>query len=253
MKSVIHPDFENIRAELVSLIKGDYTPLKTFCNKRNTVQLVSVAGRKMVLKKYKPNGWVTGLIYTLFRKSKARRAYEHAITLTSLGFDTPQPIAYFEDKRAGIFRQGYFVCDYADLPSVEQIFYSDKERLNKDEHLKMAHSLSRYTLSLHNAGVLPLDFNTGNILFSQAGDKYDFTLIDINRMKFGKIPGLKKAMISFFQLGTYPHDYLGLLEPYVWERQFNFEEALYEVLKLRRKQSRWRRFKGFFKPAKKSL
>lgn len=248
MKTVIHPDYSDLASELQSVSEGNYTPLKTFCDKRNRVELVEVGGKPMVIKWYKKTNLLTGLIYTLFRKSKARRAYEHAMELLKRDIATPFPIAYFEQKICGLFRVGCFISEYVDLPAVSELFYTD--RLSKDEHNLMADNLSRFTLSLHLKGIVPLDYNTGNLLVAKAGDTYRFTLIDINRMKIGHVPQIKEAMTSFFQLGTYPHDYLGLLEPYVWERGFNFEEALYHVIRHRRRQTRLRKFKRFFKKSR---
>ena len=245
MKTVIHPDYSGQAAALQSVTRGNYTPLKTFCDNRNRVELVDVGGKPMVVKWYKKTNLLTGLIYTLFRKSKARRAYEHALELLKRGISTPRPIAYFEQKSRGLFRVGCFFSEYVDLPAVSELFYTDK--LSKEEHDLMADNLSRFTLSLHLKGIVPLDYNTGNLLVDKVGDRYRFTLIDINRMKIGRVPKIKEAMTSFFQLGTYPHDYLGLLEPYVWERGFNFEDALYHVICHRRNQTRLRRFKNIFR------
>lgn len=246
MRKVIHPDYMNCAEELAALPRGEYAPLKTFCNNRNKVELVSVGGRPLVVKTYKQTNLITGLIYTFFRKSKARRAYEHALELISRGIKTPFPVAYFEKSRWGIFRHGYFVSEFTNLPSVSDTFYSDK--LTQEEHDRMADSLSRFTLELHNKGIIPLDYNTTNILFEKTETGYSFTLIDINRMKIGIVPGVKDAMRSFFQLGTYPSDYFSLLGPYVHERSLDFEEALYYVIIHRRNQRRLRKFKRFFKP-----
>lgn len=249
MKTVIHPNYQSLTAELLALSNGNYTPEKTFCNKRNTVELVNLNGKQFVLKKYKKTNLLTGIIYTLFRKSKARRAYEHALTLLKMGIDTPFPVAYCEKKRLGIFRWGYFVSEFNDLPSVSDYFYSDK--LEDSERQRLANDISLYTLKLHQKGIIPLDYNTTNLLFKKNNDDhYVFTLIDINRMKFGNEPKIKEAMMSFFQIGTYARDYFSLLGPYTTERGFDFEDALYHVICHRRRQTRLRKFKRFFKPNK---
>lgn len=246
MKTVINPAYHQCAASLTAIAKGNYTPLKTFCDNRNTVELVSVDGKPMVVKRYKKTNMLTGLIYTLLRKSKARRAYEHALELIKRDIATPFPVAYFEKNRCGLFHTGYFISEYVDLPPVSELFYTD--RLSPEEHYLLADNLSRFTLTLHLKGIVPLDYNTGNILVAKEGDRYRFSLIDINRMRIGHVPKIKEAMTSFFQLGTYPHDYLGLLEPYVWERGFDFEEALYHVIRHRRSQTRLRKIKRFFRP-----
>lgn len=248
MKTVIHPKYIYCAAELTTLTSGNYTPLRIFCNNRNTVELVDVKGKPMVIKRYKRTNLLTGLIYTLFRKSKARRAYEHALELIRRGIDTPFPVAYFEKSEWGIFRSGYFISEYVDLPAVSELFYTDK--LEKEEHDIMAENLSRFTLTLHRKGIIPLDYNASNLLVEKVDDHYRFLLIDINRMKFGGVPKIKEAMASFFQLGTYPQDYQGLLGPYIRERGYDFEDALYHVIRHRRNQTRLRKIKRLFKPKK---
>ncbi|MDE6361104.1 MAG: lipopolysaccharide kinase InaA family protein [Muribaculaceae bacterium] len=248
MRKTIHPEYRHLDADLSALPRGEYTPIKTFCNNRNKVELVSIQGTQAVVKIYKKTNLITGLIYTFFRKSKARRAYEHALELLSRGISTPFPIAYFEERRWGIFRNGYFVSEYVDLPPVSEYFYSG--HLDDQEHDLMADNLSRFTLTLHSKGIIPLDYNTTNILFKKEEGRYKFTLIDINRMKIGRVPKIKAAMMSFFQLGTYPRDYYHLLAPYVNERNFDFEDALYHVILHRRNQKRLRRFKRLFRPSR---
>lgn len=248
MRKIIHPDYRHLDADLSALPRGEYTPIKTFCNNRNKVELVSIQGTQAVVKIYKKTNLITGLIYTFFRKSKARRAYEHALELLSRGISTPSPIAYFEERRWGIFRNGYFVSEYVDLPPVSEYFYY--EHPDDNEHALMADNLSRFTLELHEKGIIPLDYNTTNILFKREEGRYEFTLIDINRMKIGRIPKIKEAMMSFFQLGTYPRDYHSLLGPYVTKRDFDFEEALYYVIIHRRNKKRLQRLKRLFKPSR---
>ena len=246
MKTVIHINYLSLAEELSALWENRYTPLKTFCNQRNTVELVNINGQLFVLKKYKKTNIFTGILYTFFRKTKARRAYEHALTLLEMGIDTPFPVAYSEKRSCGIFRWGYFISEYTDLPSVADYFYSDK--LDDKEHQLLGNDISLYTLQLHQKGVMPLDYNTTNILFKKESDgHYHFTLIDINRMKFGRVPNIKEAMSSFFQIGTYARDYFALLEPYTSMRGFDFEEAIFHVIYHRRNQARLRKFKRIFK------
>lgn len=246
MKTVIHPNYKSLTSEILALRDGDYTPVKTFCNNRNTVELINIDGEQFVLKKYKKTNLLTGIIYTFFRKTKARRAYEYALMLLEMGIDTPFPVAYCEKRHLGIFRWGYFISKYTDRQAVADYFYSDK--LDDNERKLLANDISLYTLQLHQNGVIPLDYNATNILLKKESDgHYHFTLIDINRMKFGRVPNLKEAMSSFFQIGSFACDYLSLLEPYTTRRGFDFEEALYHVTCHSHNQTRLLKFKHLFK------
>lgn len=246
MKTVINPKYTFIEPYIDAIARGEYTPSKVFCRQRNVVELVEIDGHPYVVKRYKKLGPIRGMVYSFFRKSKAERAYSNALRLIGCGFDTPTPVAYILINRMGFLNEAIFISEYSPLPSVHSVFYEGEE--DKEKRYQMAHALSKFTVKLHNQGIIPLDFNTSNILFRLDSEgKYHFTLIDINRMYFGKAPGVHKAMRSFFQLGTYPHDYLGLLEPYCWDRHIKFEDALYQVLLYRRHADRLKRLKTALK------
>jgi hypothetical protein len=248
MKIVIHPNYASLGNEIAEIIRGNYTPDKTFCNKRNTVELVTIGQQPMVVKRYKKTNLLTGVIYTFFRKSKACRAYEHGLRLLNEGISTPQPVAYAEKKKYGILTYGYFISEYVDLPTLEATFYDSNA--DRDQHQRLAQALSEFTLMLHLKGIVPLDYNTSNLLFKKENGQYQFTLIDINRMHFGSIPNLNDSMRAFFQLGTYPPDYTPLLSYYAEQRGFDFEESLFNVIRHRQNRTRLQKLKRFFKKFK---
>ena len=85
----------------------------------------------------------------------------YAGRLLELGIDTPQPVAYIESKKKGLFTTGYFISEY--LPyklmrdAYNEIQDSEKRRLTKD--------FIDFTLEMHSKKVLPLDFNSNNIFY----------------------------------------------------------------------------------------
>ena len=242
MKSVINPEYSHLADDFKKVIEGDYTPLKVYCDKRNRVELIEVGGRKFVVKRYRHLPPALGLIYTFFRKTKARKAYEHALLLLDKGISTPKPAAYYERKRFGIFSDGWFISEYMDLPTLLESFYHGG--FTPEEHHAAAIQLSEFTAKLHSAGIQPLDYNTSNIMYRKEGNEFQFALIDINRMRFGRVPGLKDSMRAFFQIGIIPSDYIDLLTPYILQRGFNFEASLYQILRHQRRMNRKRSFKA---------
>lgn len=247
MNVVINNNYEDFREEFHRIIRGDYTPEKVFCNSRNTVELVDIGGKKLVLKKYRKPGLFNGLIYTFFRKTKARRAYEYAEILRAEGIDTPCPVAYFEKSTAGIFREGYFIAEYLDMPDLQKPFYSGG--FSPEERTLVANDLAAFTLMLHEKGIVPLDYNMTNIMYAKEGCHYRFALIDINRMQIGSKPGIKASMKAFAQLGTYPGEYFTLLSPYTDGRGFEFEKSLYYLIRYRLRRLRMKNFKRKLKKA----
>lgn len=108
-KIVLSPTYAYLQQEIRKIPAGDYRILETYCDRRNMVRKIELAGgRIFVLKQYKRPTRLNQFAYTLFRKSKACRAYEYALRLQQLGFETAAPVAYLEISRHGLFHTGYF-------------------------------------------------------------------------------------------------------------------------------------------------
>lgn len=200
MKIHINPKYEHLRNEIIDAVKGNYVATEVFCNKRNIVEKFSMQGKEYVIKIYKQPNLINRIAYTYFRKSKAQRAYMYAGRLLELGIDTPQPVAYIESKKKGLFSTGYFISEYMPYKlmrdAYNEIQDSEKRRLTKD--------FIDFTLEMHSKKVLPLDFNSNNIFyhFDEKSGHYRFALTDINRMQFDKTPSTSEVMRSFEQLGV---------------------------------------------------
>ncbi|MEE1082387.1 MAG: lipopolysaccharide kinase InaA family protein [Paludibacteraceae bacterium] len=185
MKVVINDEYKNCK-ELVVFLESLDTRYRqkgrTLHLDRNAVRsfAISELGRDIVIKRYKKPLSVQRVVYSFFRKSKAERAYYNGLKLLELGIDTPTPIAYVEQKKAGLMEYCYFACEKTSYKSLEPLILLDKPL---DDHLAM--SLARFLIDLHTKGVLHNDLNGGNILYYQDGDtNYHFSLIDNNRMEF---------------------------------------------------------------------
>ena len=68
---------------------------------RNQIRQFEVNGEKLVVKRFKRNDIFKTLIYTFFRKNKARKSYENAMLLRKRGFNTPREVAYMEKRMVG--------------------------------------------------------------------------------------------------------------------------------------------------------
>lgn len=242
MKTLINPRYESMSQALCEIARGNYTPLKTFCNRRNIVELTQIGNTKLVVKKYKPVTPLMGLTYGLFRKSKARRAFDNATFLLDNGFLTAAPVAMFEKKRFGILRDCIFISEFIPLPQLSEPLYSPE--LDEPKRYWLYHNLSEFTLSLHLKGIVPIDYNASNIMLEEVDRRtYRFWLIDINRMRTGHVPPLREAMRAFFQLGSNVWNYGQLLHPYATARGFDLDDCVYHIIRARRRWMRFHRFK----------
>lgn len=149
---------------------------------RNEVRIFEDAGSLLVVKRYKRPYFHQRIFYTFFGHSKARRAFEYAIRLRALGIDTPEPVAYIEEKGCcGLFSIGYFVSGYVSDKNLKYL-----EQLSSSERKEMVNHFAAFLVGLHEAGFLHGDLNLSNILCHLEENRAPhFCLIDINRSLFG--------------------------------------------------------------------
>lgn len=225
MKIHIHPAYEHCRSFAQRLPETFAGPGKTLHRGRNTVRAFDVHGERLVVKRFKRPGLVQGIVYGLLRKSKARRAYEHAVRLHTLGFDSPRPVAWIEYRRRGRLADSYFISlrsDFAPLSDVTGCFPSP-------ETLPVLDAFAQFAARLHEAGVVHEDFNHGNILYrgDPASKCYRFQLIDINRMRFrGCGLSSRECMINLRRLSCPAGAFLYILDRYAENLGWNVDDTL---------------------------
>lgn len=248
MRIHIHPDYEFLRPKIKRIVSGQYSVDKVFCNRRNVVEKINIDGKAFVLKRYKRPTIPNCVVYTLFRKSKARRAYEYALRLLKNGISTPFPVAYIEEKRYGFFHTGYLLTEYLDLPTLAQINIGE---LPFDRLHNLEHDLISFTILLQEKRILPLDYNPSNIFYScdEHTGHFSFALTDINRMRFGRIPWSRDAMRSFEQFGITTDKLYHFLLGYSIERNVDIDLCMYEFLRFRLMKKFQRFVKGKVKGA----
>lgn len=243
----IHPKYIYLKEQISKIPNGEYECLHTFCNKRNIVEQIKIENCTFVVKKYKVPNFANRIIYTLFRKSKAQRAYDNALKILRFGVSTPFPVAYIEIKKKGIFHTGYFVSEYMNHPTLANY---KNINLSKEENNNFKEDFLNFTIELHEKNILPLDYNTGNIFCykDEESGRYKFALTDINRAEFGKFSPYK-PMLSFAQMGLPPKDLINLMEEYSSRRKLDLEASLFLILYYRIK----RRVRKFLKREIKSF
>lgn len=163
-KIVLSPTYAYLQQEIRKIPAGDYRILETYCDRRNTVRKIELTGgRIFVLKQYKRPTRLNQFAYTLFRKSKARRAYEYALRLQQLGFETAAPVAYLEISRHGLFHTGYFLSEFIAHPLLSTLQEGD------EESRKILEDFAAFIVEMHEKGMFNLDMNPGNVFFYKSG------------------------------------------------------------------------------------
>ena len=233
----LHPNYWMYRSYAEAIPCGHYKREKTFCNHRNTVEWVKWGNLNVVVKRYKRPTWANCLVYTWLRKPKAQRAYEYAEELLKLGFETARPIAHIEVKTWGVFHTGYFISELLPYPLIKEI---PQMELPQEEKELIADDFIHYTARLHENGIIPKDYNSGNIFFHKEGAHYHFALIDINRLHIGKMPDEMESVVCFEQMGVSIIQAIGAIDQYASLRGFDTERCLFFILlhKLKRRIER---------------
>ena len=177
---------------------------------RNRVARFVVDGLTLMVKRYKRVNAIQQVVYTFFRKTKAERAYRFALEFLQRGIDTPQPVAYIEERHHGLFTTGYFVS--LEVAGTETSLLL---REVKDYPANLAEAVARQVVFMHSRGVLHGDLNLSNFLCQtneqSAGnekqeDAYHFCMIDTNRSHFVNCPAAQEGQSKTEGWETFPSD-----------------------------------------------
>jgi len=180
MNITLSPAYQDLRSWVETVpalfLQGEGTVLY---HGRNQIRLFEHNGLRIVAKQFKRHDLIKQVIYTFFRKNKARRSFENAVRLHETGFDTPQEIACLEEVRHGLILQVYYLCEYTDGEPVRTPLI-DSDPFDQG----LACDYANFVASLHDHGVLHRDLNPTNVLYTSSEGEHQFQLIDINRMHF---------------------------------------------------------------------
>ncbi len=184
-----HPEIEHLIHALVH--NGVPESARLIYKGRNRVYALTIAdGTEVNIKAFKIPRILNPYIYTLLRKSKARRSYENSVKLLKLGINVPEPLAYIEIRNGIRLGKSYYICR-----QIEALNVRDWDTKPDTEPLLRA--LAADIVHIHNAGVLHKDFSPGNVLYTgNEAEGYTFYYIDLNRMQFG-VHNHKKQMEMF--------------------------------------------------------
>ena len=194
MKIVINKEYSNIK-EWVEQLPNNFDNLgEIVYQARNTLKKMQLPnGEEVVVKKFAVPLFINQIAYSFLRKCKARRAYENAERLLSIGIDTPKPVFYIEIKKRGLFHQGYFGCINNPTPNIMREFV---DCVNGGEEILK--QFAAFTKKVHDKKVLHIDYSPGNIIYTKQEDgTVTFSLLDLNRMQFNKNLSRKERLFNF--------------------------------------------------------
>jgi len=226
MKMVINPSYHLLDSFIKNIPDLFEKEGRVIYNERNKLKVFNIQGYDIVVKRFRVPIFLNRIAYTFLRQSKAERSYKYAFRLQENGINTPDPIAYIEDKKKGLIHFSYYVCIFEKESS-----HIRNQMLGKEAGEDFLNALAFFIAELHQKGILFLDLSPGNILFRQENDKPVFSLVDINRMSFLSTIPLEKRYKNFRRLSEKPTIVSYLAKEYAKACSLNEEEATKAITK----------------------
>ena len=221
----IDPDFTFLKSFVASLPDAFDSFGAVIYEGRNTVRRGCVEGHELAVKAFKPPHIINRVAYTFFRPSKAERSYRYSFVLLEKGISTPRPVAFLEEIRGGLLYRSYYVSLFSGYPRNMREFWTEPEIGDRAPILT---DFAHFTTKIHNAEVLHLDYSPGNILFDYDGVETRFHVIDINRMRFGRVSE-EEGYRNIRRLWLPGHTYDHIAEAYAEARGYDKEHAVERV------------------------
>ena len=183
---LLNPKYAHLR-DWLERLPDEFSHLgEVIYDKRNQLRVINAPdGTTVNVKRYCTPRQPNRLVYSLgIRPPKGLRAFRYPSRLLERGIDTPEPIAYIEQRHWGLLGECYFVSVQSPLGHTLYEVGNAKE----GTYEALADALGRFTATMHEREVLHLDYSPGNILWDIDGQgEYHFAVVDINRMRFGQV------------------------------------------------------------------
>ena len=221
---VLHPDYAALEPFMRSLPERMANGEGTVIHKgRNELRIMTYGGHELVVKAFRRPHLINQFVYGTLRASKAKRSYDNALLLQSLGIGTPQPVGYYNIRSVlGLrFDRSYFVtlrsaCTHRYEALFEQHFSYEADVLR---------AIGALTAKLHEHGLAHKDYGRANILFEQRPDgSIALELVDLNRMAVGPLD-IAAGCKNFERLPATPQMHRWMAETYAKARHFDAEQC----------------------------
>lgn len=235
--------YEYMRPELEKIFHGEMPAGgEVIYRGRNVLTRLKVKNVELVVKAFKLPHLINSYVYTTLRKSKARRSYENAKRMEQLGFSTPAPVAWCEERRGHRLLRSYYVSvmlrDATEMRFWERSPYYDT----------LLPAFAREIARLHDAGVYHRDFSPGNVLYTVGASdgSIRFWHVDLNRMQFG-VKSTRRLMGMFRNLNPLPGEMDRLLHLYSEASGRSYAEVSADAAAAEHAYQRTQRLKRMFR------
>ncbi|QSB25937.1 lipopolysaccharide kinase InaA family protein [Flavobacterium sp. CLA17] len=254
MNFKINPIFADETTSILAIIKAFNTSGTIFGNgQRNIIKLFEWNDKTINIKSFKIPNLINKVAYKYFRKSKARRSFEYATLLLEKGIGTPQPIAFLENFNWLGLRDSYYVSEHL----VTELTYRELVEIpDYPDNENILRQFTRFSFDLHEKGIEFLDHSPGNTLIKKSTEgKYDFFLVDLNRMEFHDTMSFEMRMKNLCRLTPLKEMVAVMSNEYaklygeseqktfdtLWKYTADFQEQFYRKKRLKKKLKFWKK------------
>ena len=119
-KYILNKKYLNCKDELLAIILNFGNFNEILGNpERNVIKKIPLQSDFITVKSFKKPHFINKFVYKYFRKSKARRSFEHGQKLLELDILNPEPLAYIENSDFIGITSSYYISKYVDLNRME--------------------------------------------------------------------------------------------------------------------------------------
>lgn len=220
-----NPLYQNFKDILLN-IKSIFTKnTQTIHLARNELKVIELDHIDTVVKAFRVPNLLNQFVYAHIRKSKAYKAFHNATKLHKLEVPTPEAIGYIEFYSLGLLKESFFISKKYEYDFTMAHIRDDQPEY-KEGVLK---AFAKFSYDIHKKGVWHVDYSGGNILVKKVDNSFEFSIVDINRMKFRDInryEGLK----NFNKLWFNEEDLTTIAKVYAHLANLNEQQAIKEIL-----------------------
>lgn len=163
----------------------------------------------VVIKEYRSYG--IDRAKSLFRVSKAARAWRGAAALADGGFATPSLIAFLERRRGGFVVESFYIAERVRGAAEIRGLWPG---LAEADLGPLVTALARTLRAVHDRGIFHRDLSDGNILVARDGREFRFIFLDTNRIRLRRRIGPTARARNLVRLGIPPRLRAAFLEGY---------------------------------------
>ena len=193
----INPNYNSLEKPILAIPRRFEVEGEVIEDNRNVIKILDVEGVRVNVKSFKVPNVINQFAYAYIRKGKAQRSYEYANLFREKGIGTPEPVAYIVKRNAWGVTRSYYISLQVDY---DYLFRDLREKRPADLEF-ILREFTRFTHYFHSQSVYFVDHSPGNTLIKRTSNGVEFSLVDLNRVKFMHISpfvGLK----NFYRLNA---------------------------------------------------